>query len=232
MSQRRCTGRWTSADTLRRQVSPAVWREALAGARLAPRGVAKVAAPNCPRQGPPPETIPSVECRSRCLFLGAGGRRRGPRAGKTLPASTFDTLPSPGHKVQRASGLRRKEVSKEGSVSEAVYRTVDKRGHFAAPSQPRSVAESPYWGKACTTGEAKVAAPNCPRQGPPPETIPERVRHFFDTSRLTQRGPRGGGRSGPTTRRRRPRGSPPAPSCGRAPAPGASGPRPGTSTPA
>jgi hypothetical protein len=64
-----------------------------------------------------------------------------------------------------------------GSVSEAVYRTVDKRGHFAAPSQPRSVAESPYWGKACTTGEAKVAAPNCPRQGPPPETIPSVERH-------------------------------------------------------
>ena len=64
-------------------------------------------------------------------------------------------------------------VAGDGSVSEAVYRTVDKRGHFAAPSQPRSVAESPYWGKACTTGEAKVAAPNCPRQGPPPETIPQ-----------------------------------------------------------
>ena len=38
-----------------------MWRETLAGAQLTPRGATQAAAPNCPRQGPPPETIPGSD---------------------------------------------------------------------------------------------------------------------------------------------------------------------------
>ena len=63
-----------------------------------------------------------------------------------------------------------------GNVSEAVYRTVDKRGHFAAPSQPRSMAGSPCWGKACATGRGQGSRPQLSAPGAaavvPPTVLP------------------------------------------------------------